>query len=200
MVFFTSDLHFCHNKEFLYGPRNFTNVEDMNAAIIKNWNDIIRDDDEVYVLGDLMLTDQEKGMECLRQLKGKIHIILGNHDTDNKVELYKTLPSVVEIADALRINIDGYHFFLTHYPCITSDSYQQGKPLKKRLINLYGHTHQQTCFYKNDNPCIYHVGLDSHECKPVSVKEIIFDISLVNDYLNDLNTGFLVPQTNRKDK
>ena len=31
-IFVTSDLHFNHDKEFLYGPRNCLSVEEMNEA------------------------------------------------------------------------------------------------------------------------------------------------------------------------
>ena len=43
------------------------------------------------------------------------------------------------------------------------------------MINLYGHTHQTDNFYK-DNPFMYHVGLDSHNCNPVSAEEVSEDI------------------------
>ena len=174
MIYFTSDLHFCHNKPFLYEPRKFTNVYDMNEAIVRNWNAKIDPEDDVYVLGDLMLNDNDTGIRLLKNLKGRIHIILGNHDTDARVELYRNCYNVVEITYATIIKVNGYHFYLSHYPTITSVP-EDDKDAKHRLICLYGHTHQQTNFY-NDNPYIYHVGVDSHNCTPVSVDQIIEDI------------------------
>ena len=76
MIYVTSDLHFSHNKEFLYKPRGFNSIEEHDEQIIKNWNEIITDEDEVYILGDLMLNDNEGGIRKLQQLKGKIHIIV----------------------------------------------------------------------------------------------------------------------------
>ena len=43
------------------------------------------------------------------------------------------------------------------------------------MINLYGHTHQKENFF-NDNPYMYHVGLDAHNMYPVSIEQIIKDI------------------------
>ena len=43
------------------------------------------------------------------------------------------------------------------------------------IINLYGHTHQKSNFYM-DNPTMYHVGVDSHNCYPVEINDIITDI------------------------
>ena len=40
MIYLASDLHFNHDKPFIYEPRGFTNVYDMNRAIIKNFNSI----------------------------------------------------------------------------------------------------------------------------------------------------------------
>ena len=171
MIYITSDLHFGHNKPFLYQPRGFNSIEEHDNTIIQNWNNIVNDNDDVYVLGDLMLGDMEYGLNCLSQLKGKLHIIIGNHDTDNKIQHYYDLPNVVEIADVLIIKYNKYRFYLSHYPTITSNINDK----HYFLINLYGHTHQQTNFYEN-NCFMYHVGLDSHNNTPVSIDHIIVDI------------------------
>ena len=47
-IWFTSDLHLSHNKEFLYKPRGFSSVEEMNETIIENWNSLVSWDDEVW--------------------------------------------------------------------------------------------------------------------------------------------------------
>ena len=77
-IWFTSDLHFGHNREFIYGPRGFQTVWDMDRTIVENWNRMVEPEDDVYVLGDLMLGDSEYGRGMITQLKGNIHIILGN--------------------------------------------------------------------------------------------------------------------------
>lgn len=62
--------------------------------------------------------------------------------------------------------------YLSHYPTIT-DNYDD--TARSHVINLFGHTHQSTNFF-NDNPYMYHVGLDSHNMCPVSIEQIIKDI------------------------
>ena len=179
MIWFTSDLHFCHNKEFLYKPRGFNSVWDMNAAIVENWNKVVCPDDTVYLLGDVMLNDNEEGLRLLKQLKGEIHIVYGNHDTVERQYRYELCWNVtsVEIAKTLKYESDDghtYRFYLSHYPTVTDSNYGD-KPLHKRLINLFGHTHQQNNFYA-DNPYMYHVGVDSHNCTPVDIETVIADI------------------------
>ena len=168
----TSDLHFCHNREFVYVPRGFSNVWEMNEAIVDNWNTNVKFDDEVYLLGDVMLNDNDLGLKLLKSLKGNIHIVCGNHDTDTRVELYRNCWNVVEITYATIIKQGKYRFYLSHYPTITSNLDESH--LSQHLFNLYGHTHQKTNFY-NDIPWIYHVGVDSHNCTPVNINQVIED-------------------------
>ena len=132
MIYFSSDLHFGHNKNFLYEPRGFNSIEEHDEQIIKNWNEIITDEDDVYILGDLMLNDNESGIEKLKQLKGKIHIILGNHDSAVRQEIYKTLFD--EVLYATMIKVGKQYYFLTHYPSITSN--YDDRPYHSHVINL----------------------------------------------------------------
>ena len=55
MIFCTSDLHLGHDKDFVVQARGFETVEEMNAEIIRRWNERVYPDDDVYVLGDLTL-------------------------------------------------------------------------------------------------------------------------------------------------
>ena len=117
----------------------------MNDAIIKNWNDTVDIEDDVYVLGDLMLGDNELGIKMIKQLKGKIHIILGNHDTTSRKALYEECYNVVDIKYADVIKFNGYTFYLSHYPTMTSN-HDDEKPLKAKIISLCGHSHYSNKF------------------------------------------------------
>ena len=147
----------------------------MNEAIVERWNSVVKPEDIVYHLGDVMLNDNDKGMEYLKKLNGEIHILRGNHDTDNRIGLYAAAPNVVSTGDyATVIKYGKYSFYLSHYPTLTSN-FDNNASLKNHVINLFGHTHQQGNFYQ-DNPYMYHVGMDSHNCYPVSIEQIIEDI------------------------
>ena len=174
-IWLTSDLHFGHQKEFLWGPRGFSSVQEHDNKIIENWNELIGWDDEVYILGDLMLNDNENGIKIIKNLPGNLHIILGNHDTDTRIELYRSCWNVKEIEYAMPFKYDGYHFFLSHYPTLTSNL-DGDKPLRKRVISICGHTHTPDPFADWDKGLIYHVELDAHENKPVLIEDVINDI------------------------
>lgn len=174
-IWLTSDTHFCHDREFVYGPRGFTNIEDMCEAIVKRWNSVVKPEDIVYHLGDVMLNDNEKGMEFLKRLNGQIYILRGNHDTNTRVNLYMEAPNVFDCGTYARVIKYGkYHFYLSHYPTMTSNL-ENNAHISEHIINLYGHTHQMDNFYQ-DIPFMYHVGMDSHDCYPVDLDTVIEDI------------------------
>ena len=169
-IFLTSDMHFGHDREFVWKVRGYDSVQSMNLAQVQKWNEIVDDEDDVYALGDLMLGDPSN-IEFIKQLKGHIHIVLGNHDTANREKMYRELPNVVEIAEVgIRLKYKKHHFVLTHYPMLTGNL--ENESLKQMTLNLYGHTHQLTNFY-NDMPFMYHVGVDSHDGVPVLLDDVI---------------------------
>lgn len=174
-IWFTSDLHLCHDKEFLWGPRGFKNQFEMNEAIIENWNKVVKPEDIVYDLGDLVLTDLESAIPIINKLNGLHHWIIGNHDTKKKIDaIMEDCPKVWEEGYAYVLKEDKYSFYLSHYPTLTANF--DDKKFSRHVINLHGHTHQQTNWLQDDNPFMYHVGMDSHNCTPVHIDEVITDI------------------------
>ena len=184
-IYVTSDLHFGHDKDFLYLPRKFNSIAEHDAGIIANWNSVVQPEDTVYVLGDIMLNDNEQGIECLRQLRGYIKIVLGNHDTPTRIAQYETLPNIKVLGYADVIKYKKYTFYLSHYPTITSN-YDLDKPLKARVVNLCGHSHTPFPFEDIDRGLIYHVVLDAHDCRPVSLDTVIEKMKLREEAENQL--------------
>ena len=183
MIYFASDLHFCHDKDFVWQARGFESIDEMNAEIIRRWNERVYPDDDVYVLGDLTLGDVEEGLRLIAKLNGYLHIMRGNHDTDKKVERYLELPNVVSVQHADVLKYKKAIFWLSHYPTVTAN-YDDDKPWAQHLVCLFGHTHQEQPFYDN-NPYMYNVGMDAHNCTPISIEEIMNDIRNKKQQLNN---------------
>lgn len=173
-LFITSDFHFGHNKPFIYEKRGFKNVSEMNAEIIKRYNNVVKYDDEVYILGDCMLGDNVVGCNCLSQLQGNLHIIRGNHCTDTRIKLYSNLLNVTEVCEGKFLSYNGYHFFLSHYPALCSN-FDTNRPLKQRTLNLCGHLHTTDAFADWDKygAPIVHCEVDAWGCAPVPLDHII---------------------------
>lgn len=53
MIYLISDLHLDHKNIIKYCNRPFSSVEEMNGAIIDNWNEVVKESDFVYLVGDL---------------------------------------------------------------------------------------------------------------------------------------------------
>ena len=184
-IYLTSDWHFNHNKDFIYEPRGFSNIQEMNETIIKRWNEVIQKDDIVYVLGDCGLGGSgDQALAAIKtyieQLNGTIKIIYGNHDTKNRIDMYKTCKNIDSVSSdsycyATVVHYEGYHFYLSHYPTICSNL-DFDKPLKARIINLCGHSHITNPFGDWDRGIIYHVEIDAHNCYPVSIDQIIEEL------------------------
>lgn len=175
MIFFSSDWHIGHQKNFLYEPRGFSSIEEHDAQILKNCNEIVKPEDELWLLGDLVMGEDKKEWDSvfLNLNCQNIHYLQGNHETDNKMDIYDRdyLFEYHGYADTLKYS--KYRiFYLCHYPTIVNNFNQEKE---KFIVCLFGHTHQKEKFY-NNNPCMYHVGLDSHNCYPVSIETIIKDV------------------------
>lgn len=172
-IWLTSDTHFEHDKDFVWKARGFENVSKMNQAIVKNWNAVVGVEDTVYLLGDVMLGDRERGLYHLKQLKGNIYIAFGNHDTDGRIEDYLKCHNVRDVQMGYRIKVPGKRTaFLTHYPTVTDNMGDL------RTLNFYGHTHQENSNFFQNYPNMYHVGMDSHSCTPVLLEDALEEMKV----------------------
>ena len=177
-IYFTSDLHFGHDKDFMYVPRGFSSIEEHDNAIIRNWNETVRPQDYVYILGDLVLGDLDKGLEKLNKLNGAKYMIRGNHDTENKIDRYYIETDIMpmesdEYTLASTFQIGKWNFYLSHYPVCLND-YRCASSSRKWC--LCGHSHTKNK-WQDIERCSYHVELDCHDNRPVSLDEIKKDIN-----------------------
>ena len=135
MTYFTSDQHFGHGNIIKYCSRPFKTVEEMDEVMLAKWNSRVTDEDDVWILGDLFFRSAAV-VPVLEQLKGRKHLILGNHDPSwcGKIELEKHFASVGEIYNG---TIDGHRVTMCHYPMLTWDG-------DKNSYMIYGHIHNHT--------------------------------------------------------
>ena len=172
-IFFTSDLHFGHKNIIRFDNRPFTSIEEMDTALIQNWNRKVKENDLVYILGDISWYNDEKTASIFNQLKGRKILIRGNHDYIGP----KTNKCFEKITDYYEIRIGQNLVVLCHYPIVFFNRHHYGAYM------FYGHVHnshewQMTENYKYeleklDIKCnMYNVGCMVQNYEPVTFEEI----------------------------
>lgn len=132
-TFFTSDTHFGHANIIRFCKRPFENVEEMNEALIENWNKVVSDDDTVFHLGDFAFGGSNVWKEIIPRLKGHINLIIGNHDRKNLRQGYMSFFDMV--VPQLQIEIEDTSIYLNHYPFLCYGGSYRG------VWQLFGHVH-----------------------------------------------------------
>ena len=170
-IFFISDSHFCHESIIKYCDRPFTSVEEMNEAIIENWNSVVRPEDTVFHLGDFGLGPSEKLKDIFQRLNGEIYLIMGNHDfrqTKGVLSMFK------EVHLEMLIEVEKTKILLNHYPmlCFSGSN-------RSDVWQLFGHVHtrEKTGGYDAGRlqyllPTQYDVGVDNNDFTPVSFEQL----------------------------
>lgn len=169
-IWMISDLHFNHLNMLKFEPesRPFNTVEEMNETLIKNWNDRVSEEDRVYVVGDFFMGRFDEIPPILQRLKGKITLIRGNHDTPNRIELYKEWG--IEVKDIEYLTYKGRFFILCHFPIASPEFIEMVCKDNSEVVCLYGHIHSKAPIgYVNGT---YHVGVDTNGLAPVSLHQI----------------------------
>ena len=133
-VFVISDLHIGHKNILTFCDRETDSLLEMNELIVTSWNDVVKRNDLVYILGDVALNHRTLP-ETLTRLNGKKRLVMGNHENDKRYAYENVYSKYFERIGAykeLKIQKE-YSTLLSHMPVY---------PQKKRYIgNIHGHTH-----------------------------------------------------------
>lgn len=133
-IYFIADTHFGHEKVIKYENRPFSDINKMDDIIIENWNNIIEDEDMVFVLGDFSFYDKAKTTDILRKLKGRKTLIKGNHDNESyKYYMECGFGNVYEYP----VIIDGF-WILSHEPVYINENMP--------YANIFGHVHSNRIY------------------------------------------------------
>lgn len=169
-IFLTSDLHFNHPNILKYEAesRPFNTIEEMNETLIQNWNKVVSEVDDVFVLGDFFMGTIEGIEPILTRLNGKIHLIRGNHDTKNRLEYFKE--KGIDIHDIYYLPYKGRYFILCHFPIASKEFINLVIKDNSEVVCCYGHIHSNAeKGYVNGT---YHVGVDTNELTPIDLEQL----------------------------
>lgn len=169
MVYYIADLHFGHRNIIPYCNRPFSSVEEMDEALIQNWNSVINNHDDVWVLGDISLgLRKEEIQKRISRLKGIKNLVKGNHD-------YYSGAFYREI---------GFHS-VSKYPIIRNGfmvlSHEPLQMITGPYFNIYGHVHDDKN-YKDFTENSFCVSAERINYTPISEKEIIERVKTLDNH------------------
>lgn len=166
--FITADYHLGHFNIIKYCDRPFKTLEEMNETIIKNHNERVKPEDEVYYVGDFCFKNSPGGKMgegvpikseyWLSKLNGKFIFIRGNHDRNNSLK-------VITVASHIKYGKNIIH--LVHNPDFVDMDCK---------INLVGHVHNYWKFKRikrgDKVTDAINVGVDMNKFRPVTFEEV----------------------------
>jgi len=135
-TWFTSDTHYYHSNILKFTNRPFAIVEEMNQAFI-DWNHAnVQPNDDLYNLGDFSFGTLDQTLEVVKQLRGRLHLVLGNHDQIIRKNRSIFSQYFDSIQDMRELNVDKKKtIVLCHYPMRSWNKSNYGS------IQLHGHVH-----------------------------------------------------------
>ncbi len=157
-LFFWSDLHYCHAKDFILNPRGFKDAESHKKALIENWNATIPKDGIVFLLGDSVIGAGENSFSVFFDLFNaslnfeEIYIMQGNHgagwnswangssltnstDRFGRLAADNTDKTIYFIPNYSEIRVDNQLIVMSHYPLLSWNEQSKGS------WHLHGHCH-----------------------------------------------------------
>lgn len=166
-IFFCSDHHFGHANILTFKRedgtplREFRDVNHMNEIMIQRHNLVVRPNDKVYFLGDVVMSRKNSALKILERLNGEKILIKGNHDQcDAKayLEYFK--------------DIRGSHQFdgliMTHIPI-------HPESLARWGLNIHGHLHYNVVrmpLSQIPDRRYFNVSMERINYTPISLEEI----------------------------
>ncbi|MEE1113896.1 MAG: metallophosphoesterase family protein [Eubacterium sp.] len=143
---YIADQHFFDEDVlFRMDKRKFGSVDEMNEYMIAQWNDTVKRGDEVFVLGDMFSlkgADPEAVNRVLHRLKGKITLIIGNHDAGWIAKPAIDTGRFKAIHHYMEINDTGRRLILSHYPIpFFGKNHMRDKNGSLSTVMLHGHLH-----------------------------------------------------------
>jgi calcineurin-like phosphoesterase family protein len=160
-TFFTSDHHFGHAKIIEHCKRPFADVDEMTEVMIERWNAVVGPHDDVWHLGDFAYRMRPEAVErVFRRLRGRKHLIVGNHDDKHVLRL--AWSSEPKDRRAVRVPGEALPVICDHYAMRTWPKAHYG------AVHLYGHSHGALPGMGRS----VDVGVDVWDFRPVRLEEL----------------------------
>lgn len=168
-TFLISDTHFGHANLLKFkrddgSPvRDFSSVEEMNEYMVTQWNSLVKPNDLVYHLGDVVMNPRQ--LKIMYRLNGRKRLVRGNHDLKPEEEFRSIFEQILGVKEMNKM-------LLSHFPVHPSC-------LNRYAANIHGHTHFRTVkkMHGNiptghDDPRYINVSVEMNDYAPISFEKV----------------------------
>ena len=187
---FTADLHLGHANIIRYCDRPFSDVDEMNRALIDRWNSVVADDDEVWVLGDVALGPIAQSLALIDELHGDKVLVAGNHDrcfdefpTPGKWTAAYRAAGFSSVVFGTTTTVGDVTVKASHFPyrgdTHAEPSFEAHRPTDDGGWLVHGHVHQRWL----TNERMINVGVDVWDFYPASENALAGIITSSGDCL-----------------
>lgn len=137
-----SDPHFYHKNICVFTNydgskmRPWDDAEKMTEDMIAWYNEMVSDEDRVYMLGDMAFSPQ-KIRDSVGRMKGRKVLVPGNHEPPKMRKYF-------DLFDDVRGYVVKKGFVMSHMPIHPGS-------LSRWKLNIHGHTHNNVVTYTKTN-------------------------------------------------
>ena len=121
-------------------------MDEMNQQIIQNWNSVVSDKDQVFLLGDVAFCSKSRAKELVSQLNGTKILIMGNHDRQRSCKAWEEIG--FDMVSPYPIIYKNYVVMMHEPP----EYFNNDTP----YFYVYGHVHSTPNYrdYTNHSACV----------------------------------------------
>jgi calcineurin-like phosphoesterase family protein len=163
----------------------------MNESLIHNWNEVVDENDYVYVLGDVAMGKIAETLPLVGRLNGIKFLIPGNHDrvfdvNHSRYAEWHQKYLEAGFSDILHhlnyMHLGDYIVNVNHFPyegdSHDEDRFTEFRPTDDGNWLLHGHVHEK--WLRNGR--MINVGVDVWDYHPASAKDILAVINRAENH------------------
>ena len=167
---YITDPHFGHEQSIEYNSRPFNNVDEMDREMIYMWNDVCCRSDHIFIGGDVCYRNEKPAYWYVEQLKGHLHLIIGNHDVDWIMKDERAMRRFVSVDKMRHISDNKRHICMCHFPLAEWNGYYRGH------WHVFGHVHNRidrSARFMAESEKALNAGADIIGYKPCTFDDLI---------------------------
>ena len=176
-VFLVSDTHFGHagvcrftEADGVTKIRPWTDPDEMDEAMVQRWNDVVRPNDKVYHLGDVVIN--RKSLKTMARLNGDKVLIRGNHDIfrdDEYREYFRELRAYHVLNGMILSHIPVHEASLGRFGTNIHGHLHTGRVKKARGVDA----RTGAVLYSDENDVRYHcVCVEQTDFAPILLEDV----------------------------